>query len=158
MASTTKLATGWSLFNKWEAMKHKQVANEGEETMKKLMTYFALAVMITTLTALTGLAQGKTRSATINLTEDLLVNDTLVKKGQYTVRVNDETGDLTLLDNKGKTVVATKGRVQELNEKVRYTSVMTTSSDKGRVLTGLRIEGARKGLSLTESANNTVAE
>jgi hypothetical protein len=112
--------------------------------------------MIATISVSTAIAQGKVRSTTISFIEDTMVNDAMVKKGEYRVQFNDETGEMSIMKD-GDLVVKAKGRVIDLDNKARYTAISTSSNDKGRFLTGLQFEGSRKSLVFEDSPTSAPA-
>lgn len=126
--------------------------------MKKLIVYMAMALVMAGSIAYSTYAQSRNRSVNVTISSDVMVNDTLIKKGDYRARVNFETGELTLLD-KGEVIATVKGQVVERNMKSRYTAISLKETEKGRKLTGLMLEGDKRALVLNDfSTTTTTAE
>ncbi len=99
-----------------------------------------------------GLAQEKELKQTLNLPEDVMVGDTLVKKGTYEVRFDASNNELTIL--RGREVVArAKASVETGVTKARYNSVAYSTTEKGKRLTRLTFAGERRSLLIGESAS-----
>lgn len=123
--------------------------------MKQMLSYFALAFLVTTLTVTTGLAQGKNRNVGINLSENLVVGETIVAKGDYRLKFNAETNEVQLLQD-GDVVKTIKARVVEESAKAPYTSLNTKVGDKGKQLISVRLVGERRTLVLAEMSTGAV--
>jgi len=98
---------------------------EGIRKMKRLQT-IALAFVVCALLTPAALAGVKTKNVTFN--KDVKVGDTLVKKGNYTVKFDEESSELTILDGK-KIVAKTTARLEEPKTESRYESKYRTMSD-----------------------------
>jgi hypothetical protein len=86
-------------------------------------------------------------------TSDVMVGDTLVKKGFYLVKYNTETGMVKIVDEgEGNKVIATAKATVKTHEKdFERDEILTKTTPKGQVLTGLRLGGKKEELTLTES-------
>lgn len=69
--------------------------------MKTILNRIALALLITSLAALSVFAKGKTE--TVNFPTDTKINGTLVKQGVYDLKFDDKTGELSIVKN-GKVI------------------------------------------------------
>jgi len=127
--------------------------------MKKSVVYMIAALMMVGSISLTGLAQGKKqRTVDVTLSSDVMVNNTLVKKGDYRAKVDFETGEMSLIDN-GDVITTIKGQVVEREMKSRYTAISLKDVDGGRKLVGLMVQGERRTLVLNDfSTTTTTAE
>ncbi|MBS1791576.1 MAG: hypothetical protein JST85_27955 [Acidobacteria bacterium] len=122
--------------------------------MKKLMSYVTMAIMITTVTALTGVAHGKTHTVRVNVEQDMMIGNAQVEKGNYKMIVNQQTGELEVQSERtGKIVATTKGQIVENNKKSPDTEILLSNRGNTAVMTGLRMEGQKMSLNL-EPANN----
>jgi len=92
--------------------------------MKKNLHRIALAfVVCTLLSASTALAGGKSKRVTFDT--DVMVGDTLVKKGSYKVTFDEQTGMLTIMN--GSDVVAkTSARLEEFKNKTEQATLYRT--------------------------------
>jgi hypothetical protein len=101
--------------------------------MKKRLQTLALALIVCALLSPAALANVKTTRVTFGT--DVKVGETLVKKGDYKVRFDDQTSELTILDGK-KVVVKTTARAEEqpglsINKEIKY---RTTNDGAGTVM------------------------
>lgn len=126
--------------------------------MKKSVIYMIAALMMVGSISLTGLAQGKKKSVNVTLSSDVMVNNTLVRKGDYRAKVDFETGEMSLIEN-GNVIATVKGQVVEREMKSRHTAISLKDVDGGRKLVGLMVQGERRALVLNDfSTTTTTAE
>ena len=92
--------------------------------MKKNLHRIALAlVVICTLLNAAALAGGKSKRVVFDT--DVMVGDTLVKKGSYKVTFDEQTGMLTIIS--GRDVIAkTSARLEEFRNKSEQATVYRT--------------------------------
>lgn len=105
-------------------------------------TLITLLVCAVPLMGAFGAGKGKVKKETVTFASDVMVNGTLVKAGDYELKFNEETGELTILKD-GKVKAKAKARVEARSEKARHTSVRTL--DKG---------GASELISITFGGSN----
>ena len=80
--------------------------------MKYFVRHLFMGLMIVALAGVMAFGKDKVKRATITFPEDITVNGTMVKAGDYDVKFNQQTGELTI--SKGSKVVAkTMGRLQD---------------------------------------------
>lgn len=100
--------------------------------MKKRLHVIALALIVCGLLTPVALADVKTKDVTFEV--DVKVGDTLVKKGDYRVKFDDSTNELTILDGK-KVIAKTQARLEEQKSTSRYpTKYKTVSDGAGNVM------------------------
>ena len=80
--------------------------------MKSLIKQIGIALVITSLTAVSAFA--KVRKESITLSTNTTVNGTLVKSGTYQLKFDEEKGELSILKD-GK-VIAQSGTTTEKRE------------------------------------------
>jgi hypothetical protein len=113
--------------------------------MKKNLHRIAFAlVALCTLLSMSALAGGKSKRVTFNT--DVLVGDTLVKKGSYEVTFDEQTSVLTVKRG-GEVVAKTSARLEEANGKSKASFIYRTwKNDKAdEVLSSVKI-GDRSAL------------
>ena len=100
--------------------------------MKVFLKSTFAALLICALASISVLAAPKDKVTTksVTFTEDVMVNGTLVKAGDYQVKFNEQTGELAIIKN-GKVKAKTTAHIQARSEKARNSSVRTL--DKGSV-------------------------
>jgi hypothetical protein len=103
------------------------------------------------LCALVGtLALAKNKFHTISFDQDTMVNGTLVKKGEYRVRFDDQTSELILLKD-SHVIVTTTAKEEALEKKSPVTSFDINTANSSAVLTKVTFEGDRYSLLLGDS-------
>lgn len=98
--------------------------------MKRFMKTFFAALIVGALASFSVLAgdKGKVEKKTITFPEDVTVNGTLVKAGDYEVKFDESSNELSIVKN-GKVVVKTPAHVEARSDKAKSTALRT--SDKG---------------------------
>lgn len=92
--------------------------------MKKNLHRIAFVlVALCTLLSMTALAGGKSKRVTFHT--DVLVGDTLVKKGSYEVSFDEQTSVLTIKRG-GEVIAKTSARLEEANGKAKSSFVYRT--------------------------------
>jgi hypothetical protein len=125
--------------------------------MRKLVVNTLTAVLLGLSLSATALAdkhQGKDRQKTVTFNEDVLVGDTLVKRGTYRVRF-DATAGRVSIQNDREVVAAVRADVQMRSEKSPHHVASFTQTDRGRVLSALRFSGDRREVLLGETASRS---
>jgi hypothetical protein len=72
--------------------------------MKYFVRHLFMGLMIVALAGVMAFGKDKIKSASVTFPADVMLNGTSVKAGNYKVRFNEQTGELTIL--KGNKVVA----------------------------------------------------
>lgn len=98
-------------------------------------------------------AQDKMLKEHFEFSNDVMVGNTLIKKGHYLVKYNTETGMMTLTDaNNHKKILATAKATVKMNEKDFEKDEILTKEVSGKeYLTTLRLGGQKEELTLTEN-------
>ena len=108
-------------------------------------TFVALLICALASIAVVSTAKDKVKGETVTFTEDTMVNGTLVKAGEYQVKFNEQTGELSILKD-GKVKAKTTAQLQSRSDKAKNTAVRTL--DKGGVaeLIGFSFGGSKQDL------------
>ena len=94
--------------------------------MRSKINRVVIALVVCALMAVAVVA--KDRTETLNLTQDVTINGTLVKKGQYKMKFDEQTGELLIM--KGKKVVAkTTAKIETRTDKADRTEVNTINNE-----------------------------
>ena len=125
--------------------------------MRKITVSITAALLLCLSLVGTALANEKNLKKTLTLSEDVMINKTLVKKGEYRVMFNAKTEEVTLSQD-GDVVFRGQARVEVRPDKARYNSASFKSTDKGKVLNGFTFAGDRRAIVLSEATNNTAGE
>lgn len=124
--------------------------------MKSLLSTLGMFLAVLALTVTTGLAQGKNRSKTVNLNENLMVGETLLEKGEYRMKFDANSNELHV-EKDGKLVKSIKARVVENERKSSYHALETRMGDRGKMLVGVKFEGDRRTILVGEQGGGAVA-
>lgn len=111
--------------------------------MKRFMTGILAALVISALASISAFAgeKGKTEKKTVTFTQDTMVNGTLIKAGDYEVKFDDSTGELSIIKN-GKVKAKTTAHYEARADKAKTTAVRTVESGGNVELKGVTFGGS----------------
>lgn len=118
--------------------------------MKKYLIRSFVAVVVCALATVTAFAD-KVKKVQLTLSDDVMVSGTLVKAGTYEFRINQDTGELSILkegDLKAKTAVRLEGR----SDKAKYSGIRSRKTGGVLEFTGLVIDGWKQEVVVTSPA------
>jgi hypothetical protein len=113
-----------------------------EETMKRFMKGFFVALVISALASLSAFAGDKdrTETKTVTFAEDVNVNGTVVKAGEYQVKFDEGAGELTILKN-GKVKAKMAAHLETRTDKAARTSLRTREQNGTVEFVGVTFNG-----------------
>ena len=113
--------------------------------MKRFMKASLVALAITALTSISAIAgdKGKVEKKTVTFTEDIMVNGTLVKKGDYEIKFDDSTGELSVIKN-GKVKAKTSAHYEARSDKAKTTALRTIGAGSNVELKGITFGGSEQ--------------
>lgn len=120
------------------------------------MKKFASLVMALVVTVLfsTNLALAEIKEKKVEFNRDVVVNGTVVKKGKYTLKFDDQTNEMTIL--KGDKVIAKSNARKGLRSvKAATTEIMVVRKDNDSVLKGIILAGDQETILLSNDTVNT---
>ena len=120
--------------------------------MKSIMSRMLVVLMVGALTSVAALA--KTQKHKVTFEEDIKLNGTVVKRGTYDVKFDDETNQLTILKN-GKVVAQAMARLESRDKKANDFQLRSTNKDNEQKLTGVTFGGSDKDVVITEGGATT---
>lgn len=120
--------------------------------MKSMVNRMVAILMVAALTSVVAFAKVSKQKVTFE--NDVKVNGTLVKKGNYEVKFDDETGQLTIAKN-GKTVVQAMAKVQPREKKANDFQLRSTVNGDETQLTGVTFGGSDKDIVITSGGSTT---
>lgn len=111
------------------------------------MKSLAKRVIVTFLlvTAVSAAALAKTNMATVSFSSDTRIGETLVKKGTYEVKFNEESGELSVVKT-GKVIAKTTARLEKRDRKASGTQVLTILEGMDQRLVGIVFRGSDQNL------------
>lgn len=119
--------------------------------MRQYLIRSFVVVIVCALAAVTAFAD-KVKKAEVTIADDVMVSGTLVKKGTYEFRFNQDTGELSILKS-GKVKAKTTGRMEERSEKSKYTGIRTRKDGNNVYeFTGLVFGGSNQEVVVTSPA------
>lgn len=89
----------------------------------------------------------------VEFRQDVMIGNTMVKKGYYLIKYNTETGMMKVVDEgDGKKVIATAKASVKVNDKnFDQDEILTKNTSGQEVLIGLRLGGQKEELMLTDN-------
>ena len=120
--------------------------------MKSIVSRMVAVVMVGALTGVVALAKVHKQKTTFE--SDIKVNGTVVKKGTYDVKFDDETGQLTIAKN-GKTVAQATAKLEQREKKANDFQLRSTVNGDETQLTGVTFGGSDKDVVITSGGSST---
>lgn len=120
--------------------------------MKSMVSKMMAVLMVGALTGVVAFA--KVHKQKVTFESDMKVNGTLVKKGSYEVKFDDETRQLTIAKN-GKTVVQAMAKVETREKKANDFQLRSTVNGDETQLTGVTFDGSDKDIVITSGGAST---
>jgi len=120
--------------------------------MKSIVSRMVAVVLVGALTGVVALA--KVHKQKVTFENDITVNGTVVKKGNYDVKFDDETGQLTIAKN-GKTVVQAMAKLEQREKKASDFQLRSTVNGEQTQLTGVTFGGSDKDVVITSGGSST---
>jgi hypothetical protein len=120
--------------------------------MKSIVNRMVVVLMVAALTSVVALA--KVQKQKVTFESDIKVNGTLVKKGTYDVRFNEETGQLSIVKN-GKTVAEAMAKLEPRSKKANDFQLRATVNGDEQQLTGITFGGSDKDVVISNSGAST---
>jgi hypothetical protein len=120
--------------------------------MKSIINRMVVVLMVGALMSVAAFA--KVRKHTVTFDTDIKVNDTLVKKGTYQVKFDDETGQLSILQN-GKVVAQAMARLEDRVKKANDFVLRSQVNGDETQLTGVTFDGSDKNVVISNSGATT---
>jgi hypothetical protein len=124
----------------------------GRKVMKVFLKSTFAALMICALASISiaAAAKDKVRTEGVTFASDTMVNGTLVKAGDYQMKFNEQTGELTILKD-GKVKAKTTAQLQTRSDKARNTSVRTLTRGNVAELIGFSFGGSKQDVVVSAS-------
>src|SRR4030095_9204023 len=120
--------------------------------MKSILNRLAVVLVVGALSSVVALA--KVHKHKITFSSDIKVNNTLVKKGTYDVKFDDETGQFTI-QKSGKVVVQSMAKLEQRDKKAGDFRLRSTGSGDDTQLLGVQFGGSDKEVVITNSGTQS---
>ena len=112
--------------------------------MKRFITTLFVALIVGALASFSAFAAGdkdKVEKKTITFPEDVMVNGTLIKAGDYEVKFDASTNELSIIRN-GKVEAKTPAHVEARSDKAKNTALRTVDKGGAIQLVGVTFGGS----------------
>ena len=116
--------------------------------MKSIVNRMVVVLMVGALTSVVAFA--KTQKHKVTFDNDIKVNGTLVKKGTYDVKFDDESGQLSIVKN-GKVVAEAMTRTEQRANKAGDFQVRSLTKDNETQLVGVTFGGSDKDVMISNN-------
>ena len=120
--------------------------------MKSIMNRMLVVLMVTALTSVVALA--KVQKHKVTFEEDIKVNGTVVKKGTYEVKFDDQSGQFSILKN-GKVIVETTAKTEQRAKKANDFQLRSTVNGNETQLVGVTFGGSDKDILISNNGAST---
>lgn len=120
--------------------------------MKSIVNKMLAVLMVGALTSVVAFA--KVQKQRVTFENDIKVNGTLVKKGTYEVKFDDQTGQLAIMKN-GKVVAEANAKLEQRAKKASDFQVRSTVNGNETQLTGVTFGGSDKDVMIANNGAST---
>lgn len=120
--------------------------------MKSIVNKMVAVLMVGALTSVVAFA--KVTKQKVTFENDIKVNGTLVKKGTYDVKFDDESGQLSVIKN-GKVVAEAMTRLEPREKKAADFQVRSTVNGNESQLIGVTFGGWDKDVMISNNGAST---
>ena len=120
--------------------------------MKSIVNRMVAVLMVGALTGVVAFA--KVHKQKVTFESDMKVNGTLVKKGTYDVKFDDESGQLSI-EKSGKVVAQAMAKLEAREKKANDFQLRSTVNGDETNLTGITFGGSDKNIVITSGGSST---
>jgi hypothetical protein len=122
--------------------------------MKRFMKALLITLIVGALGSLSVLAgdKGKVEKKTITFPEDITVNGTVIKAGDYEVKFDQATNELTIIKN-GEVKAQTAAHVEARADKAKNTALRTADKNGVAELIGVTFSGSTEDVMVGSSGS-----
>ena len=120
--------------------------------MKSTLNRIVVVLVVGALSSVVALA--KTQKSKVTFVSDIKVNNTLVKKGTYDVKFDDQTGQLSISKN-GKVVAQAMGKLETRAKKANDFQMRSSGSGDSHQLLSVTFGGQDKDVVINNNGAST---
>ena len=120
--------------------------------MKSIVSKIVTVVMVGALTSVVAFA--KVQKEKVTFDSDIKVNGTVVKKGTYELKFDDESGQLSITKN-GKVVAQAMAKLEQREKKANDFQLRSTTTGDETNLIGVTFGGSDKNVVITSNGSTT---
>ncbi|MFY9224071.1 MAG: hypothetical protein WAQ98_15480 [Blastocatellia bacterium] len=122
--------------------------------MKKVFNL--VMVLVASVVFFNGLVYAQGKSKTVDISKDVVVNGTEVKKGKYTVTFDEEKQEVSIWKG-DKLVAKSNARKGLLKNKATLNQLMTTKQNQNDMLKGIILAGEQETILISPSSTVNAA-
>jgi hypothetical protein len=124
--------------------------------MKRFMKTFFAVLIVGALASFSALAgdKSKVEKKMITFPEDVMVNGTLVKAGDYEVKFDESTNELSIVQN-GKVKAKTPAHIEARSDKAKNTALRTADKGGATELIGVTFGGSNRDVMVGASGSTS---
>jgi hypothetical protein len=116
--------------------------------MKSILNRVVVVLMVGALTSVVALA--KVQKHKVTFEKDLKVNNTVIKKGTYDVKFDDQTGQFSVVKG-NKVVVQTTARLEPRSKKASDFFIRSSGDGSDAQLVGVTFGGSDKDIVISNN-------
>lgn len=120
--------------------------------MKSILNRIVVVLVVGALSSVVALA--KVQKHKVTFSSDIKINNTLVKKGTYDLKFDDETGQFSVLKN-GKVVAQSMAKLEQREKKASDFRLRSSGSGDDTQLLGIQFGGSDKEVVISNSGNQS---
>ena len=120
--------------------------------MKSILNRIAVVLLVGALSSVVALA--KVHKHKVTFSSDIKINNTLVKKGTYDLKFDDETGQFSVVKN-GKVVAQSMAKLEQREKKASDFRLRSSGSGDDTQLLGIQFGGSDKEVVISNSGNQS---
>ena len=120
--------------------------------MKSMISKMVAVLMVGALTSVVAFA--KVHKEKVTFDNDIKVNGTVVKKGTYDIKFDDESGPISIAKN-GKVVAQATAKLEQREKKANDFQLRATTNGDETQLMGFTFSGSDKNVVITGSGSST---
>lgn len=121
--------------------------------MKSILNRIVVVLVVGTLSSVVAFAKVH-KQHQVKFVDDIKINNTVVKKGTYDVKFDDQTGQLSISKN-GKVVVQAMGRLEARSGKASDFQMRSSGSGDSLQLLGVTFGGQDKDVMISNNGAQT---
>src|SRR5262245_39808344 len=125
--------------------------------MKKVLSYLAMSLLVGVMAVPASFADGKNVSSHFTLSDNIVVGDTLLKKGTYRFKYYGDEGALKISKNNGKGIMIIKVQAVRESEESPYNELTTRDTANGKELVSVKFDHDHRTI-LLEDVNSVSSE
>ena len=118
--------------------------------MKSIISRIAIAVVIASFASAVALA--KTKTEVVNIPNSVKFNGTVLNKGVYRVKFDDQSGELMIVNDEGKVVARAAATLEKRESKARKFMLRSLGQGDNAEIIGVTFGGSENDIVVSGAA------